>query len=156
MKSNVKGLIQLFQRAAVVPRYIFLCSAFAIKVVKSCNILIFKYHRQGIAPDCFSSFFLFFSFLVSTILESPFLYKKLIIHVGRTWKNIYRRLVKRRVVSFSINKSSRPEIATLLDTEGISWSPVRATNLPDKRNFGIALHNQLRLKPNFSQMSTKF
>ena len=67
MKSNVKGLIQLFLRAAVVPRYVFLSSAFAIRVVKSRNILILKYHRQHIPPDVFFPFsFLFvsvFSFL---------------------------------------------------------------------------------------------
>ena len=63
----------------------------------------------------------------------------------------------RRVVSFSINMSLRPEIATPLDTEGISRSPVRTPNLRDKKkNAWIVLHNQPRLKLKFSQMSTKF
>ena len=60
MKSNVKGLIQLFQRAAVVPRYVFLCSAFAMKVIKSRNILILKCQRQRITLDAFFPFFFLF------------------------------------------------------------------------------------------------
>ena len=59
MKSNVKSLIQLFQKVGIVPRYILLCSAFAIKVVKSRNILILKYHRQHIPPDAFIPLFSF-------------------------------------------------------------------------------------------------